>query len=115
MPLLPRYVNSPFLLHLDADIERTVAPVTLERYRKSLANFVLFLNSKGIKLDKLEEVDTASIWCKQNHDLTRSDLAYLIASLELLFTKLKKVGLEHLRRAATVTIRASKQSKQSKN
>ena len=80
------------MLHLDADIERTVAPVTLERYRKSLANFVLFLNSKGIKLDKMEEVDTASIWYKQKHNLTRSDLADLIASQEFHVPNLKKVG-----------------------
>ena len=35
-----------------------------------LANFVAFLDSKGIGLGQLEEIDTAAILYKQRQDLT---------------------------------------------
>ena len=59
-----------------------------------------FLLKEGLKIRQLEHIDCAAMLYKQNSNITRSEIEYLIAALEFHFPRLKRIGLDHLRRAA---------------
>ena len=96
----------PFQTCLDTDIEATVGAKTLRRYRKALGGLISFLSKNGLMVENISEIDAAAILYKNHVTLTRSEIDYLIASLEFFFPGLKDHKLPYLKRVAAGRARA---------
>ena len=97
---MPGVLSLPFLQTLDEDIKATVGDRTLNRYRQSLGGLVSFLRKHNLVVHNLSEIDAAAILYKNHVPLTRSQIDYLISSLEFSFPALKNHKLPYLKRVA---------------
>ena len=86
---MPRVLSVPFQQDLDPDNAATVSAKTLGRYRQSLGGPGAFLRKHRLNIEYISELDAAAVIYKQHSTLTRSQIDYLIASLESFFPGLK--------------------------
>ncbi len=74
---------------LDPDQQHKISAVSLKRYRSALQGFVSFIIENNMLPHDLEHIDCLVVEYKNREDLSKNQLACLIASLEFFFPQIK--------------------------
>ena len=83
-------VNLLFWDAVDPDVCEAVTPKTLGRYQKAISGFSNLLKTKGLQIHSLDEFDVAAVLYKQHANLSKSEIDYLISSLEFHFPRINR-------------------------